>query len=126
MVTLAAVALTCWLCAVLAMPRKPRLNDEIQELVYARLLGRQQTLMLIALVATAGALFAFVALARPAHINLDLNGVRHPYARCTYGTYDPGPCAAPGADPQVIREVQDDGTSAIVATVTVDSHRHGP
>ena len=33
MVTLAAVALTCWVCSLLALPRKPLPNDEVQELV---------------------------------------------------------------------------------------------
>jgi hypothetical protein len=125
MVTLTAVALTCWLCALLAMPRKPRLNDEVQELVYARLLGRQQVLMLVALVATAGAVFALVALARPNRADFDFNGVRHPDAVCTAGTYDPGPCAAPDAD-TIIREIQDDGKPAIVATVPATMRQHGP
>jgi hypothetical protein len=125
MVTLAAVALTCWLCALLAMPRKPLPNDEIQELVYARLLGRQQTLMLLALVATAGALFALVVVARPNRADFYFDGVRHPTAVCTYGTYDAGPCAAPEAD-LIIREIQDDRKSAIVATVPAAMHQHGP
>jgi hypothetical protein len=122
MVTLAAVALACWLCALLAMPRKPRLNDEVQELVYARLLGRQQVLMLVALVATAGAFFAFVALAQPNRVNLGFDGVRYPDAACIAGTYDPGPCAATDAD-TIIREIQDDGKPAIVATVPADTQR---
>jgi hypothetical protein len=122
MVTLTAVALTCWFCALLALPRKPRLNDEVQELVYARLLGRQQVLMLVALVATAGAFFAFVALTQPNRGDFDFNGVRYPDAVCIAGTYDPGPCAAPDAD-TVIREIQDDGKPAIVATVPADMQR---
>ena len=119
MITLTAVALTCWLCALLATPRKPLPNNEVQELVYARLLGRQQTLMLLALVVTAGVLLALVAVARPNRVNLDFHAVRHPNAPCVQGTYDPGFCATPQAGTRVIREVQDDGRTTIVTTVTV-------
>lgn len=38
MVTLATIALTCWLCTLIALPRKPLPNNEVQELVYTRLL----------------------------------------------------------------------------------------
>jgi len=41
MLTLIAIPLTCWLCAFVAIPRKPLPGNEVQELVYARLLGRQ-------------------------------------------------------------------------------------
>lgn len=37
----AAIPLMCWLCVLVAMPHKPLPNNEVQELVYARLLGRQ-------------------------------------------------------------------------------------
>ncbi len=57
----ATAALTCWLCSLIAAPRKPRLGNEAAELVYARLLGRQQVLMCCATVVTAMALLTFVA-----------------------------------------------------------------
>src|SRR3954469_11220852 len=93
MITLAAVSLTCWLCALLAMPRRPLPNNEVQELVYARLLGRQQILMLLALIVTAVALLALLTAVRPGRIDAGFHGVRHPNASCAQGTYDPGPCA---------------------------------
>lgn len=117
MVTLAAVALTCWLCALLARPSKPLPNNEVQELVYVRLLGRQQLLMLLAMIVTAGAFLALLTVGRPNRIDPGFHAVRHPNASCVQGTYAPGPCAAPQAGTRVIREVQDDGSTAIVATV---------
>jgi hypothetical protein len=123
MVTLAAVALTSWLCALLAIPRRPLPNNEVQELVYARLLGRQQILMLFAVIATAAAFLALVTAARPDRIDPGFHALRHPNASCVQGTYDPGLCAAPQAGTRVIREVQDDGRAAIVATVVVPTQK---
>ena len=60
MLTLALVPLTCWLCTLLAIPRRPLPGNEVQELVYRRLLGRQQRLALLALVASAVAFSAFI------------------------------------------------------------------
>lgn len=60
MITLAAVALTCWVCSLIALPRKPLPNNEVQELVYARLLGRQHRAVLLAIVVTALGFFALV------------------------------------------------------------------
>lgn len=59
MLAYAAIPLTCWLCALIAAPRRPRVGNEVAELVYIRLLGRQQWLVLLAAVATA---VLFVAL----------------------------------------------------------------
>jgi hypothetical protein len=53
MPTLAAIALTWWLCALLAIPRRPRAGQEMQELVYRRLVARQQWMMACAVLATA-------------------------------------------------------------------------
>lgn len=57
------VPLTCWLCALIATPARPRTGDEVQELVYRHLVGRQQRLALLACACTVLALFLlFVAL----------------------------------------------------------------
>jgi hypothetical protein len=53
MFILMTVPLTCWLCVLVASPRRPRLGNEVEELVYTRLLGRQQLLTLLAIVMTA-------------------------------------------------------------------------
>lgn len=66
MLAYVAIPLTCWLAALIATPRRPRPGNEIEELVYARLLGRQEHLRLLAIVATAVAFFALV-LALPIH-----------------------------------------------------------
>jgi hypothetical protein len=51
--SLLAIPATCWLCVLVALPRKPRLGNGVEELVYARLLGRQHLLILLALLVTA-------------------------------------------------------------------------
>jgi hypothetical protein len=76
MMTLGAISLTCWLCTLLAAPRKPRRGNEIEELVYSRLLGRQQMLRLLAFVVTAGMLFALIFAARPDRVDPDMQRVR--------------------------------------------------
>jgi hypothetical protein len=60
MLMYAAIPLTCWLCVLVAMPRKPLPDNEVQELVYSRLLGRQQRLALLAFIVTAVAFMTFV------------------------------------------------------------------
>jgi hypothetical protein len=58
--TLIAIPLTCWVCAFLTRPRNPRLSHEVEDRVYARLLGRQHWLILVATLVTVGALLALV------------------------------------------------------------------
>jgi hypothetical protein len=53
-----AIATTCWGCALLAIPRKPLPGNEVAELVYSRLLGRQQRLVLAAAAATVAVVIA--------------------------------------------------------------------
>ena len=43
-----AVPLTCWLCLLLAIPHRPRHDDEVAQLIYRRLVARHQLLILIA------------------------------------------------------------------------------
>lgn len=66
MFTVVAIPLTCWICALLAIPRRARFGNEIEELVYSRLLGRQHRIALLALLATAVAFVAFVIAIPPA------------------------------------------------------------
>ncbi len=44
---------TFWLCALLTWPHRPRASDEVDALVYRRFVGQRQSLMLLALLATA-------------------------------------------------------------------------
>lgn len=62
MLAYVAIPITCWLCALVAIPRKPRVGNEIAELVYVRLLGRQQRLLLLAAAVTAITLLTLVAM----------------------------------------------------------------
>ncbi len=78
---LAAATLTCWLAVLVARPRTPLPNNEVQELVYARLLGRQQMLALLALIVTAISFLLIVA-TLPQRIDPDLRLVRHAKAAC--------------------------------------------
>lgn len=55
MYLLMLIPLTCWLCALVAIPRKPLPGDEMQELVYRRLVGRHQLLVALAVLVTLGA-----------------------------------------------------------------------
>jgi hypothetical protein len=68
--TIATVAITCWLCTFISIPRKPRFGNEVAELVYAHLLGRQLRLALLAGVLSAVLLLA-VILSLPQHVATD-------------------------------------------------------
>ncbi len=82
MYLIAAIPLTCWLCALIAIPRSPRVGNEVEELVYARLLGRQQWLVLLASVLTGAALLAII-LALPGHAASDPGRVAEVGQVCT-------------------------------------------
>jgi hypothetical protein len=65
--TLVAIPLTLWLAVLVATPRRPLPDNEVAELVYGRLLGRYQRLVLLAGAATVAAVFVLlVALAHHA------------------------------------------------------------
>jgi hypothetical protein len=77
----AAIPLTCWVCALIAIPRKPRFGNEAEELAYFRLLGRQRTLALIALCITA-VVFIVGVLSLPQRLDPDLHAVRQARVAC--------------------------------------------
>ena len=52
MLVFAAVPLTCWLCTLLAIPHPPQPGDEVEELVYRRLVGRHQLLLACTVIVT--------------------------------------------------------------------------
>jgi hypothetical protein len=81
MVPLVAIPLICWLCAWLAKPGKPLRGNEVQELVYGRLLGRQQRLTLFALILTGGMLLCLI-LTLPQRVDSNLQSVRGAQAEC--------------------------------------------
>ncbi len=79
---LIAIPGTCWLCALLAQPRQPLLGNEIEELVYRRLLGRQHRVVLLALLLTLAAFIALIA-ALPGQVRSDLPSETAPRQICT-------------------------------------------
>jgi hypothetical protein len=81
MVALMAIPITCWLCALIARPGKPLVGNEVQELVYGRLFGRQQRLVLLALVVT-GVMLLSLVITLPQRIDRDLESVRGEHAKC--------------------------------------------
>jgi hypothetical protein len=60
MVTLVSIPLVLWLATIIACPRRPRLGNEVEELVYSRLLGRHHLLIGFAMIVTAATLLAAV------------------------------------------------------------------
>jgi hypothetical protein len=65
-----AIAMTCWFCTLVALPRKPLPGNEVEELVYSRLLGRQQRVALVAVIASGVALLG-VMITLPEHAGSD-------------------------------------------------------
>ena len=80
MLAYAAIPLACWLYALIAIPRRPRFGNEVEELVYARLMG-QQRLILVAVVVSAAA-FLMLVLSMPLRVDADLRGERAARWRC--------------------------------------------
>jgi hypothetical protein len=70
-----ATILSCWLCALLATPRRPRRGNEVEVLVYTRLLGRRHLLVGLAAVVTVVMLLVFV-LSLPRRIDRTLGAER--------------------------------------------------
>ena len=81
--TLIAISLTSWLCAGIALPRTPFPGNEVQDHTYARLLGRQQRVAILAIALTGAALIGALA-TLPARIDPDLSALRAARSRCIY------------------------------------------
>jgi hypothetical protein len=116
--TLIAIATTCWLCALVATPHRPRLGNEVAELVYARLLGRQQRLILLALALTGATLVGSIA-TLPQRIDPDLNALRGARVTCTYPSSGGPICPVlqPGGT-WVLTQEQPDGSWLAMPTAT--------
>ena len=81
MLTLVAIPLALWFAALVATPRRPLPGNAVEELVYARLLGRQQRLVLLATLVSGLALLLAIALL-PQRVDPDLRGLRASQAEC--------------------------------------------
>jgi hypothetical protein len=93
--TLILVSAACWLCALIATPRESLTDNEVAELVYVRLLGRQQRLVLFALALTILTLIWAVA-RMPGRIDADLAAARATQNACpaAAATTAATPCAS--------------------------------
>jgi|SRR5690349_8012222 hypothetical protein len=112
----AAIPLTCWLAVFIATPRRPLPGNEIEELVYARLLGRQQRLRLLALVATA-LLFLVFVLTLPQRVDPDLRDVRAAGRICNYPSVGFPTCYRLQPGGMWAQEELVDGAWVVVGTV---------
>lgn len=123
MQTMALVTVTFWVCTLIATPRRPLAGNEVAELVYARLLGRQQHLVLLALIATAAA-FLLAVLALPARVDADLALRRQANLPCReqlrqFGSANAPVCYERRADGTLVqRQLQEDGSWLVTATDT--------
>lgn len=109
-----ASVVSLWLAAFVAMPRQPLPHNEVQELVYARLLGRQNRAILLAIIVTALGFFALV-LSVPSNPAAHPNGASPRRQICFDRGISPPTCYTPqpgGA--WVAEELQSDGTWRVV------------
>src|SRR3954452_20785223 len=83
-----------WAAAFVAMPRKPLPNNEVQELVYSRLLGRQHRVIIFAAMVTALGLLA-LALSLPADIATRAGTTAAAQQLCFSGSTAPPICYTP-------------------------------
>jgi hypothetical protein len=83
MLPISCAAIMCWSAVLINRQRRPLPGNEVQERVYSRLLGRQQRLILLALIVTMASFFATLA-GSPQRIDPSLNALRSPVRRCNY------------------------------------------
>jgi hypothetical protein len=126
MVALVMIPLPCWLYAWLARPGRPIAGCEVQELVYSRLLGRQQRLALLALMVTGMMLLSLVAML-PQRIDATLQAVRGAHADCSDSVTE---CYELQAGGVWIRQTrQADGSwqpiATVAAPIALDATIHG-
>ncbi len=112
-----ATILTGWCCALLATPRKPRLGNEVEELVYIRLLGRRHLLIGFAATVTATtALMLVVTL--PQRIDPTLGEARRVDQYCAAAATGQPFCYRLASDGRwLVAARQSDGQWADVGTV---------
>lgn len=99
-----------WLAAFIAMPGKPLPHNEVQELVYARLLGRQHRALLLAIIMTAVGFFTLV-LSMPSSPAARPNSIPSRQQVCFDGSVMPPTCYTPQPEGAwVAEELQTNGT----------------
>ena len=113
--TFIAVALTCWLCALVASPHKPLPGNEVQELVYARLLGRRERVMLLAIAMTIIA-FASIVMTLPQRAGAEAGRLSRSGMSCAQLLEELDPCVTVRPGTRAVWERGDDGQPVIVST----------
>ncbi len=118
---LVSVPLVLWLAALVARPRRPLPNNEVEELVYSRLLGRHERLMLLALIATGLVFFAGVTTI-PQHVERNIVPMNAERVCADDSALGPPSCVTRRADGTWQREVLRSGSGwQVVATGTVST-----
>lgn len=109
-----ASVLSLWVATFIAMPHKPLPNNEVEELVYTRLLGRQHRVLLLAVIGTVLGLLVLL-LGMGSSVKAPAN---HPSSRqqiCFSGVAAPPTCYTPQPGGEWLEEqLQEDGTWRVV------------
>jgi hypothetical protein len=111
-----AIPILCWLCVLLARPRRPRAGDEAGELAYVRALGRRQWLAFAAIALTVAALVAVGVLSRGVGnretepVSMAESRLTTPDARLPTPQAAPPYCVGPANGPPICFRVERDGT----------------
>jgi hypothetical protein len=113
--TIIAIALTCWLCALAAAPQKPLPGNEAQELVYARLIGRREWVMLLAVVMTVVA-FVSIIMTLPQRAGPETSRLPRSGMACAHFLEELKPCVTVQPGMRAVRERRGDGSAVIVST----------
>jgi hypothetical protein len=120
MVTVVAVTLVCWCCALIVRPHPRLLHAQSGHPVLVRRLGRQQQVLGIAVAATLVALMS-VLVTLPAQPNAQLRDLRVAQATCGQAAYGVGVPTCfemqPGGRWEEA-ESQGDGQWMVVATMS--------
>ncbi len=112
-----ATILTGWCCVLIATPRKPRLGNEVEELVYTRLLGRRRLLIGFAATMTA-ATGLVVVVTLPQRIDPTLGEARRVDQYCAAAAAGQPSCYRLASDGRWLAAArQSDGHWADVGTV---------
>lgn len=114
-----------WLAAFVAMPGKPLPHNEVQELVYARLLGRQHRAMLLAIIMTAVGFFTLV-LSMPSSPSAHPNSIPARQQICFDGSASLQTCYTPQSEGAwVAEELQANGTWRVTGVSFAVPHAPG-
>jgi hypothetical protein len=108
-----------WIAALVAMPRKPLSHDDVQELVYFHLLGRQHRVVLLAIIVTVLGLLALV-LSMPSSLAARGNNAPQRQQICVNISGSPPTCYTPQPGGEWLEEEwQADGTWRVIGMSSV-------